>query len=147
MKVLIQRVQSASVKVDNSVKGQIGAGLLVFVGVAQGDTIPQAELLAKKTANLRIFPDDQDRMNRSVKDMQGEVLVISQFTLYASTAKGNRPSFVQAAQPEVAEKLYKHFIDALASHIPQGKIQTGQFRASMQVSLINDGPVTIEIEA
>lgn len=147
MKVLIQRVKSANVRIQGVVKGEIGRGFVVFVGVAKGDSPQQANLLAKKTANLRVFPDQNDRMNLSIQDIHGEALVISQFTLYANAQKGNRPSFVRAAAPEDAECLYNHYIDALAMYVLPENVQTGQFRASMQVSLINDGPVTLEIEA
>jgi len=147
MKVLIQRVSQASVAVDAAPTGQIGRGLVVFVGVKEDDCPRDAGTLAYKTANLRIFPDEQDRMNLSLLDIDGEALVISQFTLYADTRKGHRPSFVQAAPPTEAEALYDHYVQQLATLLSPDKVKTGRFRASMQVALVNDGPVTISIES
>ncbi len=141
MKAVIQRVKSSQVKVDGQVVGQIGHGLNVLLGVGQGDTSKQAEDLARKIANLRIFADDQDKMNCSVKEVGGEILVVSQFTLYGDCRKGNRPSFVRAAEPKLAEELYEHFVRKL---MEQGlKVVTGQFRTLMEVTIVNDGPVTI----
>ena len=119
----------------------------MFVGIKEGDSAAQAVTLAHKTACLRIFPDEQDRMNRSLLDIAGEALVISQFTLYADTRKGHRPSFVQAANPAHAEFLYDTYVAELTKILLPGKVRTGRFRASMQVALINDGPVTIAISA
>jgi D-tyrosyl-tRNA(Tyr) deacylase len=146
MRAVIQRVSSASVEVDGQFTGKIGEGLLVLVGVAQGDTAADAAWLAGKIARMRIFSDDQQNMNLSVQDIQGEILVISQFTLHAQVRKGNRPSFIKAASPQLAVDLYCEFIDLLQNHI-QKKIQTGIFGAMMQVSLLNSGPVTIIIDS
>ncbi|MBQ72832.1 MAG: D-tyrosyl-tRNA(Tyr) deacylase [Planctomycetaceae bacterium] len=141
MRSVAQRVRSASVRVDDRVVGEIGPGLLVLLGVAEGDGEPNARWMARKLANLRIFPDDQGRMNRSVVDTGGSILLVSQFTLCADTRQGNRPSFVNAAQPEVAEPLV-----TLTEALLRGQgltVATGTFGASMLVSLENDGPVTI----
>ena len=145
MVALVQRVREARVEVDGAVVGAIGPGLLVLLGVHTTDTEKEAAWIAKKCANLRIFPDDEGRMNRSVMDMGGEALVVSQFTLYGNVAKGNRPSFVASALPEKAEPLYEHFAELLGGHL--GKpVPTGVFGAMMQVHLINDGPVTLWVE-
>ena len=144
MKVLIQRVSSASVRVEGAIVGSMARGLLVFLGVEKGDTEADAAWNAAKTAALRIFPDDAGRMNRSVIDIGGEVLVVSQFTLASSTRHGNRPSFETAAPPAVAQGLYERFIEAL-----RGRgitVATGSFRAMMDVALVNDGPVTILLD-
>lgn len=144
MRAVVQRVTEASVAVDGEVVGAIGAGLLVLVGVADGDTAEEARWLAHKVANLRIFSDAADRMNLSVKTVGGSVLIVSQFTLIANTRKGFRPSFVPAAAPEIAEPLIETFVAAVqAERVP---VQTGIFGADMKVSLINDGPVTILLE-
>ena len=144
MKVLLQRVSRASVRIDGATVGSIGRGVLVFVGVEDGDTVGDAAWNAGKTAELRIFPDDAGRMNRSVEEIRGAVLVVSQFTLAASTRRGRRPSFDSAAAPEVAERLYEHFVAALRGRgLP---VATGTFRAMMEVELVNDGPVTILLE-
>jgi D-aminoacyl-tRNA deacylase len=145
MKTIIQRVSRANVKINDEITGKIDKGIVVFVGVTHKDTLADAISIAQKTANLRIFPDAQDRMNRSVLDIAGGALVISQFTLYADTRKGNRPSFVQAAAPDHAEKLYDAYTETLRAILGPDRVQTGRFRASMQVDLINDGPVTIQI--
>ncbi|NIL96952.1 MAG: D-tyrosyl-tRNA(Tyr) deacylase [Planctomycetales bacterium] len=144
MRACIQRVREASVAVNDEVCGRIGVGLLVLLGVAREDSPAEAEWLAEKVAGLRIFADDAGRMNRSVQDCGGSVLVVSQFTLLGDCRKGRRPSFVNAAGAEQGEALYQHFGTALASlGIP---VQTGVFRAEMQVALVNDGPVTIWID-
>lgn len=145
MKALIQRVQRGSVTVDGNTVGAIGAGYVVLVGIREGDTETDARSLADKTLNLRIFPDENDRMNRSVRDINGDILVVSQFTLYADTRKGNRPSFVRAANPELAEHLYETYVTALRADIGNKRVATGRFRAMMTVEIINDGPVTIEL--
>ncbi|MHB0875136.1 MAG: D-aminoacyl-tRNA deacylase [Anaerolineae bacterium] len=144
MRVLLQRVTAASVAVDGTEVGAIGPGLLALVGVRQGDGLEQSAWLAEKVANLRVFEDADGKMNRSVLDSGGEVLVVSQFTLYGDARKGRRPSFTEAAPPEVAEPLIEDFVRALgAAGVPT---QTGTFRAHMLVSLTNDGPVTILLE-
>ena len=144
MRTLLQRVSRASVSVDGAIVGSIGRGLCVFLGVEQGDGREESEWNAAKTAELRIFPDDAGRMNLSVEEIGGAVLVVSQFTLAASTRRGRRPSFESAAAPEIAEQLYEQFVSALrARGLP---VATGTFRAMMEVSLVNDGPVTILLE-
>lgn len=142
MKAVIQRVSEASVKIDGIVKGQINRGLLVLLGVGHDDTLEDVEWLGKKMIQLRIFGDAEDKMNLSLQDIQGEVLLISQFTLHASTKKGNRPAFTEAAPPAVAIPLYEAMIKLLEQELP-GRVQTGTFGADMKVSLLNDGPVTI----
>jgi len=145
MRALIQRVKRASVEVSGEVVGAIGPGLLILLGVKQGDGPVDAEVLARKCQALRIFEDDDGRMNRSVDEVGGAVLVVSQFTLYADTRKGRRPSFVMAAAPELARELYEQF----ASHLRQAglPVETGRFQAHMEVLLLNDGPVTILLES
>ena len=144
MRAVIQRVSRAAVRVDGAVVGEIGAGLLVLLGVAAADTEPDAERLAAKVARLRIFADDAGRFDRSVLDGGGAVLVVSQFTLLADTAKGNRPSFSAAAAPQEAEQLYERFCAHLRE-LGLG-VETGAFGARMEVELVNDGPVTIVLE-
>jgi len=146
MRVVIQRVSRASVSVDEKVKSSIGKGLLVLVGIESADNVEDINWMVKKISQLRIFPDDDDVMNKSVMDVNGELLVISQFTLHSKTKKGNRPSYINAAPPEVSIPLYESFVKALqqASGIKPG---TGEFGANMQVELINDGPVTITIDS
>ncbi len=144
MRACIQRVSQAQVVVGDQCTGQIGTGLLVLMGVAETDTDAELNWLAEKIINLRIFPDEQGKMNRSLVDAGGAMLVVSQFTLYGDCRKGRRPSFVAAAQPEKAEQMYDAFVDYVAE---QGvEVATGRFRADMQVSLTNDGPVTIWID-
>jgi len=145
MKTVIQRVSEASVKIDDKVVGEIKKGLLVLVGIEDEDKLEDANWLGSKITNLRIFSDENGLMNLSVKEMKGEILLISQFTLHAKTKKGNRPSFIQAAKPDVAIPLYETFKKLLATELGQ-LIKTGQFGADMKVSLINDGPVTIVID-
>ena len=145
MRVVLQRVREASVTVDGEVVSGIGPGLLLLVGVAAGDGEAQADWLAEKVAGLRIFNDGEGKMNLSVRDVGGEVLAVSQFTLLADTRKGKRPSFVRAAPPEEAEPLFDHFCGRLrASGV--GTVETGSFGAMMEVALVNDGPVTIVLE-
>jgi D-tyrosyl-tRNA(Tyr) deacylase len=146
MIVVIQRVAEASVKIDGRVKSEIGVGLLILVGIEEADSEEDISWLSKKITNLRIFPDENQVMNKSVMDVAGEVLLISQFTLHASTKKGNRPSYIKAARPEVATPLYENFIQTLESELGKS-IGTGEFGADMQVALINDGPVTILIDS
>ena len=144
MKVLVQRVSHASVHVDGELRGQIGQGLVLLVGFGPDDDEQALSFCAEKCANLRIFADDQGKMNRSVLDIGGGVLAISQFTLYGDCRKGRRPSFVQAAPPPVAERLYKRFLDLLAEQgLPP---ERGVFGAYMQVEIHNDGPVTLMVE-
>ncbi len=144
MRALVQRVRRASVRVDERLVGAIGPGVVVLVGVTHGDTEEQAEWLAQKVAGLRIFEDAEGRMNAGLLDVGGEALVISQFTLYADARRGRRPSFTDAAPPEVAEPLVAHFAQALArAGVP---VQTGEFGAHMLVEIHNDGPVTVMLE-
>ena len=146
MKVVIQRVSEASVTINKIVKGKINAGLFVLVGFEETDTQEDIAWMSGKITRLRIFGDDNENMNLSVSDVGGEILLISQFTLHASTKKGNRPSFIKAAKPDLAIPLYEQFIQQL--EIDLGKlIQTGKFGADMKVALINDGPVTITIDS
>ena len=142
MKAVIQRVSRAEVRVDGEVVGKIGEGYLILVGVMNGDTINEAQLLARKTANLRIFTDENDKMNRSILDIDGEVLAVSQFTLCADVHKGNRPSFIDSAPPQEANALYEAFCSALSENGVR-KVEKGVFGAHMEVSLLNNGPVTI----
>jgi D-aminoacyl-tRNA deacylase len=144
MRAVCQRVSSARVLVDGQVRGQIGAGLVVLLGVARDDDTTVAERLAAKVARLRIFEDDHGKFDRSLVDTGGEVLAVSQFTLIADTRKGNRPSFTDAAPPDRAEALYSRFIDALRSH--GLAVESGLFGARMSVELTNDGPVTIVLD-
>ncbi len=145
MKALLQRVTGASVSVGSEVAGSIGRGLVVFLGVAAGDTEEDARYLANKTADLRIFSDEMGRFNLSALDINGEILVVSQFTLLADTRKGRRPSFTAAAPPAQAEELYQRFVEhAAASGL---KVQTGRFQQYMHVEVHNDGPVTILLES
>ncbi|MES2140217.1 MAG: D-aminoacyl-tRNA deacylase [Bacteroidota bacterium] len=145
MKVVIQRVTKSSVTIDGKLKSSIGRGLLVLVGIEDADTIEDITWLSSKIINLRIFNDEKDVMNLSLKDIDAELLLISQFTLQASTKKGNRPSYLKASKPEIAIPLYENLIDQL--QIDLGKpIQTGQFGTDMKVELLNDGPVTIIID-
>ena len=146
MRVVIQRVSEAAVKIDGTIVGEISKGLLVLLGIAQEDNEQDALYLLQKLINLRIFSDADGKMNLSVQDCGGELLVVSQFTLYADTKKGNRPSYIRAARPELAIPLYEFFLRELQKQF-QGPIQTGKFGADMKVSLINDGPVTIIIDS
>jgi len=145
MRLLIQRVREAKVLINNEEEKRINKGLVVFVGIEDNDNKEDIEWLCNKLVNLRIFDDSDGIMNINVKDINGEILVISQFTLHASTKKGNRPSYIRAAKPEVAEKIYSEFINYLKNIF--SKIKTGVFGAYMLVSLINDGPVTIFIDS
>jgi D-tyrosyl-tRNA(Tyr) deacylase len=144
MRLVLQRVSRAQVSVDGTVSGEIGRGILVLLGVENGDGLAEMEWGAKKAAELRIFQDDQDKMNLSLMDVRGEALVVSQFTLLADVERGRRPSFTDAAAPPEAERLYNYFVDCLRKmNVPTA---TGVFAAHMSVSLVNEGPVTIVIE-
>lgn len=145
MKVVLQRVSQASVTIDNQTVAKIEQGLLVLVGIVEEDTQEDINWLVNKIMNCRIFSDENGVMNKSVKDIDGDVIVVSQFTLHASTKKGNRPSYIKAAKPDVAIPLYESFIKICEADL-QKPIQTGQFGADMKVALVNDGPVTILID-
>lgn len=145
MRVVIQRVNGANVQIDGTVVGKCGIGYMILFCVVDGDTESDIDLLARKTANLRIFEDDEGKMNRSILDINGEILCISQFTLAADTKKGNRPSFINAMEPVTAEKYYKMYCEALKSNGVKS-VETGEFGADMQVTLNNDGPVTIILD-
>lgn len=146
MRVVIQRVKQASVSVDGRITGQIGAGLLVLAGFEDADQPDDLEWMAQKLVKLRVFPDAQGVMNRSVADIGGEILAVSQFTLYASTRKGNRPSWGRAAAGDVSQPLFEQFVARLSAVLGR-PVPTGVFGADMQVSLVNDGPVTITIDS
>jgi len=145
MIALVQRVSEASVTIENEVRGKIGPGLLILLGIEDADSQEDIDWLSRKVANLRIFNDEEGVMNKSLLDVDGEMLIISQFTLHASTKKGNRPSYIKAAKPDVAIPLYGQFIIAAEQQIGK-KVATGEFGADMKVGLINDGPVTIIID-
>ncbi len=147
MRALIQRVSEARVDVEGKTSGAIAEGLLILLGVSQRDTDADAAYLAQRCGNLRIFEDGEGKMNLSVKETGGSALVVSQFTLYADTKKGNRPSFVDAAPPSVAEERYLSFVKSLRLEIGETKVATGVFRAMMKIHLINDGPVTVMLES
>lgn len=145
MRAVVQRVSQASVTVENETVGQIGCGFLVLLGVGSDDTPADADYLAKKIVGLRVFEDDAGKMNRGLLDVGGDLLVVSQFTLWGDCRKGRRPSFVAAAPPEQADKLYQHFVAVARS---EGvNVETGRFRADMKVSLVNDGPVTLLLDS
>ncbi|MFT5753674.1 MAG: D-tyrosyl-tRNA(Tyr) deacylase [Flavobacterium sp.] len=145
MKAVIQRVSEASVTIDNNIVAQINQGLLVLIGIENSDNKEDINWLTSKIANLRIFADENEVMNLSVKDIDGEIIVVSQFTLHAATKKGNRPSYLKAAKPDVSIPLYENFVSQMENEIGK-KVQTGQFGADMNVALTNDGPVTIIID-
>lgn len=146
MRLVIQRVSSASVKVDNSLVSEIAFGLLILAGIEETDTMDDIDWLVKKTCQLRIFNDENGVMNLSVQDTKGKVIVVSQFTLHASTKKGNRPSYIRAARPEVAIPLYEQLVEAFNNNLGTA-VGTGVFGAHMEVSLVNDGPVTIILDS
>lgn len=146
MRALIQRVSKASVCIDNQITASINTGLLVLIGIESSDTEEDILYITKKVTQLRIFDDDNNLMNKSVSDIQGEILLVSQFTLHASTHKGNRPSYIQAAKPEVAKPIYNALYEAFKSTHKQ-KVATGTFGANMQITLTNNGPVTIWIDS
>ena len=146
MRLIIQRVSHASVTINQKIHSSIGHGLLVLLGVCPEDTREDADWLAQKLCGMRIFGDESGKMNLSVNDAGGEILVVSQFTLFADTKKGNRPSFIRAAGPEQANELYQNFVNATLVHAP-GRVKTGVFAADMKVELLNDGPVTIFMDS
>ncbi|SHF69329.1 D-tyrosyl-tRNA(Tyr) deacylase [Flavobacterium fluvii] len=146
MKAVIQRVSSASVTIDSKIVADIQKGLLVLVGIEDADTQEDINWLCQKIANLRIFGDENEVMNLSLKDVDGDVIVVSQFTLHALTKKGNRPSYIKAAKPEIAIPIYENFVQQLETELGK-KVQTGSFGADMKVLLLNDGPVTIVIDS
>ncbi len=146
MRIVIQRVREASVSIAGKLKASVGGGMMILVGVEHDDVQDDVDWLVKKVVNLRIFNDDAGVMNRSILDVGGEILVVSQFTLHASTRKGNRPSYIRAARPETAVPIYRAFIDALNAQLPK-PCGEGEFGADMQVALVNDGPVTIIIDS
>jgi len=146
MKIVLQRVSSASVAIDNKIVADIQKGLLVLVGIEDADTQEDIDWLVNKITNIRIFGDENDVMNLSVKDIDGDIIVVSQFTLLASTKKGNRPSYIKASKPEVAIPLYEKFVKKIEMELGK-KVQTGIFGADMKVLLLNDGPVTIVIDS
>jgi D-aminoacyl-tRNA deacylase len=145
MRAVIQRVKNASVRIDNKDYSHINAGLLVLLGITSADDEQDISWLAQKIVNLRVFSDNEGKMNLSVKEMGGEIMVVSQFTLFASTKKGNRPSFIDSAKPEIAIPLYEKFLKNISAEFDK-EIKTGIFGADMQIDLINDGPVTIIID-
>ena len=148
MKAIVQRVKSASVKIpDENYSAKISKGLLILLGIKTGDTENDVFFVADKCCNLRIFEDDEDKMNKSVKDVSGELLIISQFTIYGETSKGNRPSFIEAARPEEAIPLYNQFISRVKMNLGEEKIKAGIFGARMDIELINYGPVTVIVES
>ena len=146
MIAVIQRVSESSVTIEGKVKSSIGVGLMILLGIEDADTQEDIDWLSKKIVNLRIFPDENEVMNKSVLEVNGEILLISQFTLHASTKKGNRPSYIKAAKPDYAIPMYEKMISALQSELGKN-IGTGEFGADMKVSLVNDGPVTIHIDS
>lgn len=145
MRAVVQRVKSVSVTVEGEIIGKIGKGLLVLLGVSNDDSEKDASYLVEKTLNLRIFEDSEDKMNLSLLDLKGEILVVSQFTLYGDTRKGRRPSFIDAAPPEKANRLYEYFVSKVREKLL--RVETGKFQAMMDVALVNDGPVTILLDS
>ena len=145
MRAVIQKVKKAAVSINDKIKSEIRSGLLIFIGIEVEDTLDDIEWLCKKIAQLRIFDDEKGIMNLSIQDVDGEALVISQFTLHAKTKKGNRPSYIKSAKPEMAIPLYDLFLKTLNQYLNK-EVQTGKFGANMQISLVNDGPVTIYID-
>jgi D-tyrosyl-tRNA(Tyr) deacylase len=147
MRALIQRVKRCSVSIDGKNESSIGQGMLILLGVKNEDKVKNAVALAERCVALRIFEDTNEKMNLNVNNIHGQVMVVSQFTLYGDTSKGNRPSFIQAASPKVAEPLYEQFVEHLAELLWNKKVATGVFRALMDVELVNDGPVTVMMES
>lgn len=146
MRVVLQRVASASVQIDDKLVANINAGLLILLGITTEDTQEDINWLVKKIVNLRIFSDENNKMNLSVQDINGDIILVSQFTLFASTKKGNRPSYIQSAKPDIAIPIYHQFLKTLQENFST-TIQTGEFGADMKVTLVNDGPVTITIDS
>jgi len=144
MRAVVQLVKKASVTIEKKTTGAIGPGLLVLLGVARSDTVKDVEYMVDKILNLRIFPDQEGKMNLSVRDINGEVLVVSQFTLFGDCRKGRRPSYSHAAPPETADALYQAFVEAMGKYL---RVATGTFQAMMEVELINDGPVTLLVDS
>ncbi len=147
MRVLVQRVKRCSVTIEGTLHSSIEKGMLILLGIKKGDTESDAEYLAERCSSLRIFEDKTGKMNLSVKDVKGEAIVVSQFTLYGDTQKGNRPSYSDAAPPQIAEALYDHFNRHLKKHLDEQHVASGIFRAMMDVELVNDGPVTLMLES
>jgi D-tyrosyl-tRNA(Tyr) deacylase len=146
LKAVLQRVSSASVTISEKIVAQIDSGLLVLVGIEDADTQEDIHWISQKIVNLRVFGDENSVMNLSVKDIQGDIIVVSQFTLHANTKKGNRPSYIKASKPEIAIPLYENFVQQMELELDK-KIQTGKFGADMKVAIVNDGPVTIIIDS
>ena len=146
MRIILQRVKEASVSIEEKINAQIGQGLLLLIGIEKEDLQEDIDWLCKKVLDLRIFSDAEGKMNRSVRDVEGDLIVVSQFTLHANIKKGTRPSFIKAARPEIAIPLYENFIQTMENSLGK-KIGTGQFGADMQVALINDGPVTLILDS
>ena len=146
MRVILQRCSRAEVRIDGQVVGQIGRGYMILVGITDGDSRAEVELMAKKVAQMRVMEDEEGKMNRSLKEADGAILSISQFTLYADCRKGNRPSFIRAARPEVAEPLYEYLNEVLRTEYGL-RVETGRFGADMKVDFVNDGPVTIVLDS
>jgi D-aminoacyl-tRNA deacylase len=144
MRIVLQRVKSARVAINGKTVGAIGSGMLILLGVHKDDTLEKADFLSAKCADLRIFPDDQDKMNRSLREIGGEALVVSQFTLFGDCSRGRRPSFIEAAPPDVGNTLYNYFVKKMKEQVT--KVETGIFGAMMDVELVNDGPVTLILE-
>lgn len=148
MRALVQRVSEGGVYIEKKdYSAKIGKGMVILLGIKTGDTEEDVNFVADKCSNLRIFEDENEKMNLSIKEIKGEVLIISQFTLYGDTAKGNRPGFTDAARPEEAIPIYEKFIDRVKDKIGEGKVKTGQFGAMMLVKIMNDGPVTLTVES
>ncbi len=145
MKFVIQRVKNASVTIEQQVKGEISQGFLVFIGISQSDTTQIADKLVRKLIGLRLFEDSEGKTNLSLKDVNGELLLISQFTLYANCKKGNRPSFIEAGNPDMANQLYEYIVACCKKDVP--KVETGSFGADMKVQLLNDGPFTVILDS
>lgn len=147
MRVLVQRVKRGSVTINNEMYSKIDKGMVILLGIKEGDSEDDAKYLAYRCANLRIFEDNNEKMNLSLLDIKGEALVVSQFTLYGDTRKGHRPSYTEAAKPEIAEKLYELFCKYLKEQVGDSNVKTGVFKAMMDVEIINDGPVTLMVES